>query len=62
MTHIPTGIQAVCQSERNQILNKKIALDNLKKKLIDERDKELKLLEENLISLSLKNLDRVNND
>jgi len=33
ITHIKTGITSICQSERNQIQNRKIALENLKKKV-----------------------------
>lgn len=35
VTHIPTGIKAKCDSERSQHLNKDIALELLKQKLIE---------------------------
>lgn len=38
VTHIPTGIVAVCQDERSQLGNKKRALETLKKRLRDMRE------------------------
>ena len=35
ITHLSTKISATCQDERSQFLNKKICIQNLRKKLID---------------------------
>ncbi len=33
LIHLPTGIRVTCQQERSQLLNKKICLEKLRKKL-----------------------------
>ncbi|MBS0629080.1 MAG: peptide chain release factor-like protein [Verrucomicrobia bacterium] len=33
LIHLPTGIRVTCQQERSQLLNKKICLEKIKKKL-----------------------------
>lgn len=42
LRHLPTGITVVCQRERNQLRNKQIALENLRKKLQDKFRKKKK--------------------
>ena len=38
MTHLPTGIVAVCQDGRSQISNRKIAFERLEKKVKEHYD------------------------
>ena len=38
VTHLPTGLQALCQIERTQAMNKKIALDTLCSKIIQRQE------------------------
>ena len=48
ITHLPTGIQASCQSERSQLQNRTVAMKLLKTRLAvkqrEERDRELAVL------------------
>ena len=39
VTHIPTGLTVICQDERSQLTNKKRALDTIKKRLHDMRER-----------------------
>jgi peptide chain release factor 1 len=40
MTHLPTGLVAVCQDERSQIRNKEKCLATLKARILDFRRRE----------------------
>jgi peptide chain release factor 1 len=40
MTHLPTGLVAVCQDERSQIRNKEKCLKTLKSRILDQRRRE----------------------
>ena len=60
VTHLPTGIQAICQDGRNQHENKKSAIENLKSKLL-KLQKEQQLKQDfDFVSSALQDLDRSN--
>ncbi len=42
VTHLPTGITVTCQDERSQLKNKKRALENLEKRLRENRERSEK--------------------
>ena len=41
-THIPTGLSVTCQDERSQLKNKIRAIETLKKRVYESREKEEK--------------------
>lgn len=48
ITHLPTGIVVTCQDERSQLMNKRRALETLKKKLEKDREKKIAATEDAL--------------
>ncbi len=56
ITHIPTGIVVACQNERSQIQNREVAMQMLRSKLIEKREREREE-EAALISGNLKKIE-----
>lgn len=48
ITHVPTGIVVTCQDERSQLMNKRRALETLKKRLEKDREKKVVATEDAL--------------